>query len=395
MKKVAIVSCYFHKNYGSMLQAYATQKIVTELGYDNETIYCNNPQMYMTQNKIKYYIKKISDKDILIDKIKRSSTKFKNKFGTMEYKNNVKIREKKFEEFSQKYFNVTRKYRNREELIKDIYRFSAVLLGSDQLWSPANIENDYYTLTFVPDEIPKIAYATSFGVNELPKYQQKTARDFLERFDAISVRETTGANIVELLCGKKVEVVIDPTLFFDAEAWTEIQPEEPLINSPYIFCYFLGNNTEHRKFAKRLKKVTGYSIVAIQHMDEYIKNDESFADITPYDVGPGEFVSLIRNAEYICTDSFHGTVFSILHRKSFFTFNRFSNSNTISTNSRIDNLLNLLGLEQRRKSGFEDIKNCLENEIEYVQVFDELKNLREQSKIYLQKALEEALQSRE
>lgn len=387
MKKIAIVSCYFHKNYGSMLQAYATQKIVDELGYENETIYCGNPQMYMTQSKFKYYFRKLTNKDVLVDKLRRSKVKIKEKMPNSSYSSDVKVRNKKFEEFSQNRFRVTGKYTGREELVKDITRFDIVLVGSDQLWSPANIDNDYYTLTFVPDEIPKIAYATSFGVSSLPEYQKDTAKSFLERFSAISVREKAGADIVEQAIGERPRVVVDPTLLFTADAWKEIQPRERIVKESYIFCYFLGNNPIHREFAEKVKKETGMKIVVLQHMDEYIKSDETFGDIKPYDVGPGEFVNLIRFADYVCTDSFHGTVFSIIHQRKFFTFNRFMNKNKISTNSRIDNLLGCLGLENRRKTGAENVSECLAAEIDYERIFTKLESMRKESRKYLEDAI--------
>lgn len=101
-----------------------------------------------------------------------------------------------------------------------------------------------------------------------------------------------------------------------------IQPARPVVQGDYILCYFLGNNTADRQFARRLREKTGCKTVALLHLDEYIRADESYADETPFDVGPGELLNLIRNARYIVTDSFHGSVFSILNRKTFFTSRR-------------------------------------------------------------------------
>lgn len=92
---------------------------------------------------------------------------------------------------------------------------------------------------------------------------------------------------------------------------------ERFIKEPYLFCYFLGNNPEQREFVKRFKDKTGYKIVQLQHCDEYIKSDVEFPDYTPYNVGPAEFVQLIRDAEYVFTDSFHASVFSLLYEKRF------------------------------------------------------------------------------
>ena len=128
----------------------------------------------------------------------------------------------------------------------------------------------------------------------------------------------------------------------------------------------MGKNIEHRKFAERLKAKTGCKIVSLNHADEYVKYSDKFADETPYDVGPKEFLNLIRNAEYICTDSFHGTVFSLINNKKFFTFERYSSKNgKISTNSRIYSLLGIMNLQNRVLKGNEDIEKVLNYEIDF------------------------------
>ena len=109
-------------------------------------------------------------------------------------------------------------------------------------------------------------------------------------------------------------------------------------------CYFLGNNPWQREWAKQLKKTTGLQIISLIHLDSYIKCDNSYYDQALFDIGPSEFVSLIENAEFVCTDSFHGTVFSLLFHKRFFSFRRFRENYYSSTNSRLDSLLTLLGL---------------------------------------------------
>ena len=168
----------------------------------------------------------------------------------------------------------------------------------------------------------------------------------------------------------------------------DIQKEEPFVKDKYIFCYFLGNNQKHREFAKKIKELTGYKIVALQHLDEYVKEDVGFADIAPYNVGPGEFLNLIRNAEFVCTDSFHGSVFSTLYRKKFFTFMRFKNTSTMSTNSRITSLLKILGLEDRMLSGDEDAKKCINMEIDFDTVLSNLEEFRKDSLEFLKKSLD-------
>lgn len=387
MKKIGLVICYFHINYGSMLQAYATQHIFDKMGLPNDAVYCRNPHMYMSMSRAEYFFHKLTNKALLMDKLKRSRRMLLQKALKTDFYEKQIIRNKKFDEFSKTYFHVSRVYENRIDLMTDAKNYSAFVVGSDQLWSPANIDNDFYTLTFVPDGIPKIAYATSFGTASIPKYQYKRAQAFLSRFDAVSVREESGGKLVRQFTGKDVPVVLDPTLLLERKDWEKFDDQKPMIEGKYIFCYFLGNNRENRKFAKRLKERTGYQIVALLHMDEFIPSDETFADIAPYDAGPKEFVNLIRNAEYVCTDSFHGTVFSVIFGRKFFVFNRYEESDRMSTNTRIDSLLNMLSLEDRRKKGNERIQDCLVENLDFTVACEMLERKRRESMEYLQAAV--------
>lgn len=121
----------------------------------------------------------------------------------------------------------------------------------------------------------------------------------------------------------------------DRKRWDELSGDCPFVSEKYIFCYFIGNNPSQREFAKKLAQKTGCKILAVKHIDEYIKSDDDFGDIDYLEVGPKEFVNFIRYATYVCTDSFHGTIFSIMYNKNFFTFMRFSDSQKSSMNSRV------------------------------------------------------------
>ena len=109
----------------------------------------------------------------------------------------------------------------------------------------------------------------------------------------------------------------------------------------------MGNNLWQREFVEELKRKTGYKIVALLHLDQYIKADEEYVDYAPFDISPTDFINLVKNSEMVCTDSFHGTVFSLIYSKQFFTFMRFSDKATLSTNSRITTLLKCIGVEDR------------------------------------------------
>lgn len=244
-------------------------------------------------------------------------------------------------------------------------------------------------MNFVPQEVNSISYATSFGVSILPKAQEKKAKIFLNKIKHIGVREESGQRLIKNLTGRNVPVVCDPTLLFTGEEWLEIQNEQPIEKEPYILCYFLGNNPLHREFAKRLKNETGYKIIALTHLDEFVKCDEMYADYTPYNINPADFLNLIRHASYVCTDSFHCTVFSILYKKEFFTFRRFARNTRQSTNSRLDTLFNMAGISGRILAGSEDIKEYINLSIDYKEVHSRLQRVREESLKYLIEALQD------
>lgn len=390
MKKVGIVSCYFQHNYGSMLQALATQMVLDKLNYENETINISGFNHEIRKAKLLYFAKASLTSDILLLKFGMAKNVLIKKLPKNEYAVMSKVRAEKFDTFSKKWFKLSPKYESQKELeniCKD--RYASVLVGSDQLWLPGNIAADYYTLNFVPKTVNTIAYATSFGQSSLPKDSAQKAQIFLKKIRHIGVREESGQKLVKEIANRNVPVVCDPTLLFTGEEWLSIQKEEPIVEGKYILCYFLGNNPPHREFAKRLKEATGCKIVALTHLDEFVKSDEGYADDTPYDVEPADFLNLIRNAQYVCTDSFHCSVFSMLYRKTFFTFRRYARKTKSSTNSRLDTLFRLAGIADRVLEGTENIQKCLSMEIDYDHVYMNFAKIREKSYQYLQRALED------
>ena len=272
-------------------------------------------------------------------------------------------------------------------------RYSAVLVGSDQLWLPANIAADYYTLGFVPDSVNTIAYATSFGQETLPRGSERAAMRFLPHIRHISVRERSGQKLVAKFTGRRVPVVADPTLLFDGREWMDVQQSAPLLEGNYIFCYFLGDNPPHRQFASRLAEATGCRIAALPHVDEYVRSDEDYADEALWSVGPDGFLNLIRNAQWVLTDSYHCSAFSMQYEKKFFTFRRFNRRTTQSTNSRLDTLFEQCGLADRLLTGEEAISDCINLEIDYADVHRRIDRLRQYSWDYLIRALEDSSQT--
>lgn len=390
MKKVGIVSCYFQSNYGSMLQAYATQMALEKLGYENETIDIAGFRREIQKAKLFYFAKASLTSGILLTKIGRAKDTVIRKLSKNVYTDHMSERKRAFRRFETKYFTMSPMYHSKKELGAACpNRYSAVLVGSDQLWLPGNIAADYYTLNFVPQSVNTIAYATSFGQSTLPRSSEKQASFFLKKIKHISVREESGQRLIEKLVHRTVPVVCDPTLLFTGEDWLSVQPQKPMVDQQYIFVYFLGNNPLHRAFVKRLKAKTGLQVVALPHIDEYVKEDEECSDIQLYDVDPGQFLNLIRHATYVCTDSFHCTAFSIQYRKNFFTFKRFSDHNKQSTNSRLDTLFALTGIQGRLLQGNEMASLGAYAAIDFDRVHERLAYARKNSYRYLKNALED------
>lgn len=370
-----------------MLQAYATQMALDKLGYENETIDISGFNKEINRAKMFYFAKASFTSTIFLTKFGRVKEAIVRRIYRNEHTKGIAVRNKSFKRFEKQYFKMSPNYNSLKELSENCFKYEAVLVGSDQLWLPGNIAADYYTLSFVPEAVNSIAYATSFGQASLPKDSAKLASVFLKKIKHIGVREEAGQKLVKKLVGRNVPVVCDPTLLFTGEEWMSIQQEEAIVKEPYIFCYFLGSNGIHRQFVERLKEETGYKVVILPHIDEYVEGDKECSDIQMYDVDPADFLNLIRNAVYICTDSFHCSVFSILYQRKFFTFRRFANSNKQSTNSRLDTLFNFTGIDSCLMNGDENIEQCIANEIDFDTAHAKLEALRKESYSYLKAAL--------
>ena len=394
-KKIALVTCYFQPNYGSQLQAFATQEAFVKLGLEHETIMIDGLMPEINKAKYRYFLSKILDVNTVKDKM-ATVRKLLAKKRNPEYARNLEVRYRMFRDFASNMFALSERYDSKLQLGESAHDYAAFVVGSDQLWLPSNIAADYYTLNFVPDDVCKIALATSFGISVLPEKYGRKAGGFLNRIDYVSVRETSGQKLVKQWADRDVPVVCDPTIMFDAEEWKKAigadgNGKRFANGEKYLFVYFLGNNPWEREIVKRVRKETGLKIVQIAHSDEYVKSDEGFADFTPYNVGPREFVELIRDAEYVFTDSFHCSVFSMLNSKRFFTFPRYSNDGPASTNGRLYSLLSLVKQEKRmvRKSDVFNVADRLKEEVDYKVVHGELDKLRQFTWNWLEKALKE------
>ena len=382
MKKLGICVCYQHRNYGSQLQSYATTVELKKRGIDFEII---RYKKKITPALLLKSLPRLFNPVFINDRVLVRYQKKLKLLMHPQLKQNNNIRNSCLAKFSKEHFtSLSPMYYGYDELCKAAEKYDAVMVGSDQLWAPSGITSNFYNLMFAPDEKTKISYAASFGVSQIEKKYHNLYNQFLSRMDFISVRENSGKKLVESLSDKSAEVVVDPVLLLDKEDWDREIPDKRLYDKPYIFAYFLGKSPEYRNAVTEFARKKGLKIVTSHHMDSYNKADESFGDYAPFDVGPAEFVNLIRNAEYVFTDSFHGSVFSMLYKKKFLVFNRYSDKSISSKNSRIDSFCRNYGLSERRFDGNID---AVDNEIDFDTVHKKVENHRAESRAFLDRAL--------
>lgn len=388
-KKIGIAAVTYKDNFGSALQTYATQYVLEKMGYDARIFDINAVHRGIKLKKLIYYAGRLFDPveaKYLMANLKSRSRK-QASVSSDQFAQDMKTRHLMYEEFNKKWNKMLPLRKGWKGLREQAGEMDAVVVGSDQLWRPSNIVGCYYTLEFVPDGVKKISFSTSFGVPELPKRLHRHAKRFLSRMDAISVREDSGADIVKYECGRNAQVVCDPTMMLTADEWMHIQQTEPIAKGKYILMYLMGDNPEQREFVRRLSKATGCRIIGLLHGATYISYDEDVADEKPYNVGPSEFINLIRHAKYVCTDSFHCCVFSILNSTKFFAFRRWPDGSKFSANDRLYTLLKFTGLERRLLMGDEDVNKCIAGTIAFDDVLALVAKRREESREYLVNAL--------
>ena len=386
----AIVTWISYNNYGSILQAYAIQR-------------------KLLQNNIQNVI--ISDKNILEDSSLRKSNSRVNKAPLMVPRQSFLNRTIKIilnisrlsriiclrfspDKYKQPYLNsqfAFEKFRTEDLYIlkgkreSDIFslnsEFDAFIAGSDQIWSVSEQDfNPYYFLDFV--QKPKIAYAPSIGTTFLPTDKAEQIKMLLSDFSAISVREQDTAKQLSELLHRKVEWVADPTLLHDSQFWSAFTAGIPVRKKPYLLCYFLENKDWYFSYAKRLAKQLHLSIVLLPNKWDFL----SSAYVVRKGVGPKEFVSLIQHAEFVLTDSYHGSIFSLIFNRNFLHLLRFSDDDKRSQNIRIYSLFNYLRIDDRIVTKFDSFGASLQIE-NYSEINKKIEKLREKSIHYLQNSL--------
>lgn len=337
MKKIGLVT-YYGENYGGMLQAYALQQYVKEAGYDCKII----------SNEFIYVPTKQGIKNARINSIKNLVKNpfeyLKRRTATRRSSTENPLKSAKFREFLSKNIDVDYTgYTCYDQYVQSPPEYDVYLCGSDQIWNP-NLynSNGFYFAGFAPNDAVRVSYASSIGVSSVSDEHARFMKPYLDKLDIISTREVDGSKIVEDITGKKVRTVIDPTLLLNGEQWSKVSAER-IVDNPYVFCYLFGERDYIAKVKKQVKELTGLEIVCIPFVVREIEGD----DTKIFDAGPAEFISLIKNAEFVLTDSFHATAFSINLKTPFLSLCRFAKDDANSMNSRLYTILSLVALENR------------------------------------------------
>lgn len=380
-KNVGLCLAYKGTNYGMLLQAYATQQVVEKFGFKTEILNVKQTPADRIPRYIGGY--KVLAR-ILWRWIKNKFSKNHNNLDE-KHRTNKKMRVEAAESFRSTKMHDFVTYNGLKALTEASKGFSSVLIGSDQLWLPDEAFSKFFSLQFAAPGCTRISYATSLGVSSYPKYVQRAARDFWKKINYLSVREEQGKNIIQSIADVPAQVVVDPTYLFTKEEWLEKIPNQKITEDGYILCYFLGDSEPMKDFAVRLAKSKGLRVVSILS-DECNSDDYSVFDEVITGKRPEEFVNLVRNADFVLTDSFHGLAFSVINEKQFLIFYRNRPEVKQSRNSRIDNILTKWGLESRLVIDPAKADTSVD-QIDYSIVNPKVSEQRDKSLSFLRKAL--------
>lgn len=344
---INIVTPYDAYSFGALLQAYALQHTVEEIaGTYNVGIYeYDKPQKSQTGGGI-------------------SPKKYLHDLAAVISKKEIARGDQLFDEFRSVYFSL-----NKDKKSK------AYIVGSDQVWNPNNYQGKFY-LDFVEGTAIKASYAASLGVSNAEEKKLIKIRTAIKNFEFISVRESSALELLGGSFKEKASVNIDPTFLLSQEEWKLIEREpKETPKEDYVLIFFLHLPSNARQLVKEVQRRTGLKVVLIDRtgLNRYIvKHDYVYGDI-----GPREFIWLIRNASYIVTSSFHGTAFAVIFEKKFLSL-----ANP-TTPSRVKNMLDTLGI-----TFDSSVESLLIQNIDYKSVKQRISEEQQSSRQYLSKVIQ-------
>ena len=345
MASVGILTFLHNENYGSSLQAYALQRVVREAGFECEHLDYRPDRT----EKVNNLLRSGNSPKLILDGLRKR--------GVQAEQEEARQKSRAIPDFYAKHMKLSAPCRNGAELREAGAKHEILLCGSDQIWNPVWLNENYF-LTFAKGGQRKLAYAASLGVSTLPP-QGKIAkiRRWTEGFEAVSVREAEGAELLGRMIGRKPDVTPDPVCLLSPEEWNGITGETPA-GGDYLLCYFIGENASYWEETHRLARETGLRVLVIPVTAESYKSGYELLG----GIGPEEFLGAVRGAARLVTDSFHGLVFGTLFGVPVTPLRRDREGDPESKHSRVENFLRLAesqGMEKMREQGREWIRGKL------------------------------------
>lgn len=404
--EIGIITFYYKNyNYGGILQACALQYYFEDKGYDCQQI------VYENSSKTS-----IALREKIVKSAKYGLCHLLVKIGTaierkMKYKISHVLQKFFLPEYSANFREWCKCLDNFIQVIphtKEVYDYNTIsqcnqifdcfVCGSDQIWNPLLANPYIYALGFVETK-KKISYASSIAKDKLSNEEWDKLCLYVKELDFISVREKNILNILSKKIKKDVSIVLDPTLLLRKNQWEKVKikyknysmiSDLELDNEKYIFIYLLGDNKKHRKAIKRFAQKNSLKIVYIPYALPFSFSghisDNNFGDYRLRDINPMDFIHIIESAEFVITDSFHATVFSIMYHINFYVLQRSIKKGNM--NSRLDTLLEDAGLQERLLPfHIKNIRKTVINEKEWMHVDKRIEQLRCKSIQFLERAL--------
>ncbi|WP_445737052.1 polysaccharide pyruvyl transferase family protein [Mariniflexile sp.] len=365
--KIKTITCHEVYNHGASLQEYALLKHLEFLGHEAETIHYKPP--YLSNHFNLWRISNDRYNNIVL-KLAYLVLKLPSRLKSLK-------RKREFDDFSLKFIKSTKKlYRSNEELKLDVPEADAYICGSDQIWNSffENGKDPAFYLDFVPDNKLKISYAASFAIDKLEDHLKEFVKEKVSRLNHISVRELSGKSILEDLGIERAHQVLDPVFLLEPTEWESLIPIQKKTKK-YIFIYDFDSNSLIKQMAENLKKRYGWEIISVNELIKY-------TDRNYFLEGPIKFLYLVKNAEFVISNSFHAVAFSIIFEKDFVVFNRYDKINT-----RMRDLLSNLALDNLLIMSEDMVKDHELNKIDYTLVQKKLNLSIKSSKEFLMEAL--------
>ena len=339
MKRIGMMTFLHNDNYGSILQAWALQQTLLDMGFDATHIdYAPNKQ-----EKIRNLLMSGNSPKLILEGMRKKSATSKMHGG--------------FDEFRKANIRTTAPCRDHAALKKVAADFDVLVCGSDQIWSPVWL-NPAYFLDFT--DKPKVSYAPSLGVKEMPNgMKRRKIAKLVKHFSAVSVREQEGASLLVELRGVEPVVMPDPVMLLPKEKWQSVM-DASAPQGKYILCYFIGDHPAYWETVAAVAKREGCEVRVIPRTEGARNSGYTLEE----DVPPQRWLALINGATHVVTDSFHGATFSAILNKECTIVRRYREDDPESKNSRIDQLLRNLGVGSLENADWDVVNANLANKAE-------------------------------